>query len=153
MNNETCKIRKQQFLQAVRILAPGDPFIYQAACRIPEKRLPAFPGGATLEFVAAFQKLRESISIIPLIKAKANHARHNKPGPGLATSLTGRLSLSHAIQVKSAEYWLKLGKADEAVRALESLPQTASNHPSAIKVRIAALEVLRERTGEIVHEQ
>lgn len=67
-------------MQALQFLAPGDPFIYQAAQRIPGERLPAFPGGAALELVAAFQKLRESTSISLPIKPKARHAGHDKLG-------------------------------------------------------------------------
>ena len=144
MNIKTCSVttsrtRKQQFEQTVQILAPGDQLILQAARRIPEERLPAFPGAAALEFVVAFQKQRESIGLP--IKPKAHHARHNKHGPG-ATSINGQLSLSHLIQVKSAELWLMLGGADEAVRELEALPRRSWNHPSALKARVAALEVL-----------
>jgi len=52
--------RKLKFMQAVRILAPDDQFIHQAAERVREGALPAFPGGAALEFVAAMEKLRGS---------------------------------------------------------------------------------------------
>ena len=79
MNNKTCKTRKQKFMQVVQILAPGDQLIFQAAQRIPEEKLPAFPGGAALEFVVAFQNLRESVSIP--IKPKARQARQDKLGP------------------------------------------------------------------------
>jgi hypothetical protein len=75
------------------------------------------------------------------------HQNKRRPHP---TSINGRLSLSHQVQVKSAEFWLMLGESDEAVRELEALPIRAWNHPSAIKVRVAALEVLRERTGAMV---
>jgi hypothetical protein len=51
-----------------------------------------------------------------------------------------------AIQIRAAEYWLKLGEADEALRELEKLPQTW-NSPTAIKVRVCALDVLGERRG------
>ena len=140
MNNETCKTRKQKFMRAVQILAPGDQFIYQAAQRIPGERLPAFPGGAALEVVVAFQKLREPINIP--IKPKT----HQSP------SINAQLSLSHALRVKSAEYWLMLGEADQALRELEALPKRAWNHPSAVKARVAALAVFGERTGAIVQE-
>ena len=120
-------------MRAVQILAPGDQFIYQAANRIPEERLPAFPGGAALEVVVAFQELREPINI-PI-----------KPNPHPSTSFPGRLSLSHAVRVKSAEYWLMLGEADQALRELETLPKCAWNHASAVKARVAALGVLGER--------
>lgn len=51
------------------------------------------------------------------------------------------LPINDAIQIKAAEYWLKLGEADEALRELEELHQTW-NSPAAIKVRIVALDVL-----------
>jgi len=137
MNIKTCKIRKQQFMQAVQILAPGDQFIYQAAQRIPEEKLSAYPGGAALEVVVAFQKLREPINI-PI-----------KPNPHPSTAFPGHLSLSHAISVKSAELWMELGEADQALRELEALPRDAWNHPAAVEVRVAALEVLDGRTGTI----
>jgi len=35
------------------------------------------------------------------------------------------------------------------VRELEALPQTAWNHPSALKLRVAALAVLDERRGVV----
>ena len=54
--------RMQQFLKAVRILAPGDKFILQAAQRAPEEHLPARPGGAALELVVALQKAMASAS-------------------------------------------------------------------------------------------
>jgi hypothetical protein len=63
-----------------------------------------------------------------------------------AQSPPKQLPINHAIQIRAAEYWLSLGEADEALRELEKLPQTW-NHPAAIKVRVAALEVLAERSG------
>ena len=119
MNNETCKTRKQQFRRAVQLLVPGDQFIYQAAQRIPEEKLPAFPGGAALEFAVACQEPREPTSIP--INPKAHHAHHDKPNLRPSPSLTGQLSLSHSIRIKSAEFWLILGEADEALRELEAL--------------------------------
>jgi hypothetical protein len=47
---------KQQFLTAVRILAPENDLILKLAQRIPEEQLPAYPGGAALEFVTSLQK-------------------------------------------------------------------------------------------------
>ena len=64
----------------------------------------------------------------------------------------GRLSLSYAIRVRSAELWLMPGEADEALRELEALSKGAWNHPWAKQVRIAALRVLDGRTGAIVQE-
>jgi hypothetical protein len=73
-------------------------------------------------------------------------------GPRRPVSINTQLPISHAVRVKNAEYWLRLGEADEAVRELESLPQTAWNHPSAVKARVAALEVLAQRREAIVQE-
>jgi hypothetical protein len=56
------------------------------------------------------------------------------------------LPLNDAIQIQAAEYWLTLGEADEALRELEKLSETW-NSPTAIKVRVAALDVLGERSG------
>ena len=139
MNIKTCKIRKQQFMQAVQILAPGDQFIYQAAQRIPEEKLSAYPGGAALEVVVAFQKLREPINI-PI-----------KPNPH-STSVPSHLPLSHSVRIKSAEYWLVLGEADEAVRELEALPSSTWNHPWAVRVRVAAVWGMQYKTRPIDRE-
>ena len=59
---------------------------------------------------------------------------------------TPHLPINEALQIKAAEYWLKLGEADEALRELESLPQRTWNNPAAVKVRVAAIGVLRERS-------
>ena len=74
------------------------------------------------------------------------------PGHRQPTSTNGRLSLSHALRVKCAEYWLGLGAVDEALRELEALPKTAWNHQSAAKIRVAALEALQEWTAANVQE-
>ena len=52
------KNKKQQFLNAVRILAPNDSFILNLASRFDEASLPQFPGGVALKFVVAIQSLR-----------------------------------------------------------------------------------------------
>jgi hypothetical protein len=52
--------RKQQFLEAVQLLAPDDALIISIARRIAEESLPQFPGGAALEFVTAIQSLKPS---------------------------------------------------------------------------------------------
>ena len=67
-------------------------------------------------------------------------------GPRHSTRCGGQLSLARALRVTSAKYWLKLGEADEAPRELEALPGRAWDHHAAVRVRVAALEVLDERT-------
>jgi hypothetical protein len=59
------------------------------------------------------------------------------------------LPINDALQIKAAEYWLKLGEADQALRELETLPQINWNRPAAIKIRIAAMGMLRERAEAI----
>jgi hypothetical protein len=53
------------------------------------------------------------------------------------------LRISDALQIKAAEYWLKLGEADQALRELENLPQNTWKNRAAIKIRIAAIGMLR----------
>ncbi len=127
--------RKQQFLQAVQILAPDDPFIYQAAQRIPEDVLPIAPGGVALELVVAMQR-----------RQKANQGE-----PSRAAS-EQPLSLSHRLRIKSAEFWLKLGEADQALKELDYLPKAASSHPAALKAVVNALGILREQREIQVQE-
>jgi hypothetical protein len=56
------------------------------------------------------------------------------------------LPIDEALQIKAAEYWLKLGEADQALRELESLPQRTWNNPAAVKVRVSAIGALAVRT-------
>jgi hypothetical protein len=68
--------------------------------------------------------------------------------PGVAQSVKGRtLTIHDALQIKAAEYWLKLGEADLALKELEALPTRIWKCGWAIKTRIAAMGVLRERSG------
>ena len=50
-----------------------------------------------------------------------------------------------AIQIKAAEYWLKLDEANQALKELEALPSKTWKCGWALKTRIAAMGVLRER--------
>lgn len=43
--------KKNRFIRVVKILAPDNPFVFEAAKRIPEERLPSCPGAAALDFV------------------------------------------------------------------------------------------------------
>jgi len=62
------------------------------------------------------------------------------------------LAINAALQIKAAEYWLKLGQADEALRELENLPHNTWNHASAIKARIRAMGALREQSDLAIRE-
>jgi hypothetical protein len=59
-------------------------------------------------------------------------AGHDKPGPQSAV-IQDQLSPSHQIRVKRAEYWLKLGEADEAVRELEKIHAIAAFNDETAK--------------------
>jgi hypothetical protein len=66
--------------------------------------------------------------------------------PGVAQSVKRRsFTIQDSLQIKAAEYWLKLGEADQALKELEALPSRFWNHGWALKTRIAAMGVLRER--------
>ena len=74
-------------------------------------------------------------------------------GPGVSAgdvlgSDRANLPLEDAVLVGSAEFWLKLGQADEALRELERLPSGTSNHPWALKVRLAAVHALGDLSGQ-----
>ena len=57
-----------------------------------------------------------------------------------------QLPINDAIKIKAAEYWLKLGEADLALRELENLPTKIWECSWALRTRIAAMGVLRERS-------
>jgi hypothetical protein len=97
------KNKKQQFLNAVRILAPNDSFILNLASRFDEASLPQFPGGVALKFVVAIQSLRNH-SPVTLCRARPGRGRLNPPhrdkracpgttsGTQLSSAATGRSS-------------------------------------------------------------
>jgi len=66
--------------------------------------------------------------------------------PGVAQSVKPKtLTIQDSLQIKAAEYWLKLGEADQALRELEVLPSRIWKCGWALKTRIAAMGVLRGR--------
>lgn len=56
-----------------------------------------------------------------------------------------RWSLSHALRLKAAEYWLQMGEPNQALRELDRLPKCIWGDPRVIKARLAAVGVLRGR--------
>ena len=58
------------------------------------------------------------------------------------------LTIKDSLLIKAAEYWLKLGEADLALKELEALPSKVWTSGWALRTRIAAMGVLRGR-GEI----
>jgi hypothetical protein len=53
------------------------------------------------------------------------------------------LPINEALQIKAAEYWLKLGVADFALKELEALPSRIWRCGWAVKTRIAVIGALR----------
>jgi hypothetical protein len=101
-----------------------------------------------LEFVVAVQKLREPLNAIE-IQAPTNQENSTSQQPSL---INNQLSTSHAVRVKSAEYWLERSQADQALRELEALATQAWNHPLAVKARVASIGDLNERSQLTVQE-
>jgi hypothetical protein len=65
---------------------------------------------------------------------------------GVAPSVNVKtLPIQDSLQIKAAEYWLKLGEADQALKELEKLPSRIWTHRWALKTRITALGALRGR--------
>ena len=62
------------------------------------------------------------------------------------------LPTNDALQIKAAEYWLKLGEADQALRELEALPSKIWKCGWALKTRIAAIGALGEGSEMAVQE-
>jgi hypothetical protein len=46
-----------------------------------------------------------------------------------------RLNFRHALRLKMAEYWLRLGDAEVAWREVNQLPEAAMSHPDVQRVR------------------
>lgn len=113
--------RKRQFLSA-QILAPGDKFTLKDARRVPEEKPPA------LELEAALQKCK------PSDNRELESGRREV-----------QLSMGHALRTKSAHYWLELGEVDQALLELGALSTTATNHPLAVKARVAVLQAFRRQ--------
>jgi len=66
--------------------------------------------------------------------------------PGVAQPVKAKpLPIQDSLQVKAAEYWLKLGEADQALKELEKLPSKSWKCGWALKTRIAAIGALRGR--------
>jgi hypothetical protein len=128
--------RKCKFLRAVQILAPGDDFVFRAAARVPEETLLSFPGGAALEMVVALQKVMPSAS-----RDVFNQDPERAP-----------LSLSHALRIQSAHFWLELGEVDQALLELGALSTKACRHPLAVKARMAVLQARRKLQEVTVRE-
>lgn len=149
------KSRKLRFLRAVQILAPRDGFIQRAAARVDEETLPAFPGGAALEFVAGLEKLRARLAGAGAAWRPDRRSKGNGPGEvgggvDAEDNAAGEISMADGLRVKTAEYWLKLGEPTEALIELEGVSESVRRLPSVVKVQLAALRAAREQAESTV---
>jgi truncated hemoglobin YjbI len=55
-----------------------------------------------------------------------------------------KIKLKQAMKIKAAEFQLKLGHFDEALRELKSLPEEIQKQPWALRIRLAAVRAARE---------
>jgi hypothetical protein len=78
-------------------------------------------------------------------------ALNDQSVPGVAQSVIGEaLTFQDSLQIKAAEYWLKLGEADQALKEMEALPSRSWKCGWALKTRIAAMGILRERDARTI---
>ena len=94
---------------------------------------------ATISRMNQKQQFMQSVNILAPSDQRSFH------GAQLA-SQEEKLPINDAIQIKAAEYWLKLGEADQALRELEALRSRSWKCGWALKTRIAAIGALRERS-------
>jgi len=132
---------KELFLQAVRILAPGDQALYQAAQQINEESLPMAPGGAALEFIRKVQRRK--------IVRWSCRARFKLLGHAAGRSETKfaankDITFDDAIRIKTAELWIKLGQPEQAILELRSLPEQLQHHSWVLKTHLAAIRACRD---------
>jgi hypothetical protein len=160
--------RKQKFMQAVRILAPGDQFILRAARGVREETLPMAPGGAALEFVATMEKVKaaEPSASPPARAAAPERSGRIEAGAGMQPSAgprgqdlepaerkQGQLPMQEALRVKSAEFWLKLGQPVQALMELNQVPDSLRKHPWALRVFLAAMRQAWESNEYPAHAE
>jgi hypothetical protein len=100
------------------------------------------------------QWMRGDRGLMPDEKGQGEEIARKTERPGTGRRCRGSasernaLSTADGIRVRSAEYWLKLGEPDEALRELEALPKDAWGHPAAVKARVAAVRALERVVGQ-----
>jgi len=60
-----------------------------------------------------------------------------------------QLPVEHALRVKSAELWLRLGRPGQAIVELRRLSRNSRRHPLALKGYLQAARALREMNGVV----
>ena len=73
--------RKQQFTQAVRLLAPGNEFILKVANLVPERDLPPIAGVAAFELAATLETLQRSWRFRQPLRPCGGGQQAIRPGP------------------------------------------------------------------------
>ena len=134
--------KKEKFLTAVRILAPGDETILEAAEEVNEEHLSLAPGCEALEFVVAMQQRKG-----PSWPCRNRFKRTSRTIPALVQSPpSAELSFEDALRLKSAELWIRLGQPDQAIREIKRLPENLQKHASVLKAHLAAVRAAREQS-------
>jgi hypothetical protein len=76
----------------------------------------------------------------------ATVARDNAGLCNFSTNDASGQLLEDALHFTSAEYWLKLGHPTEALAELEALSAGARQQVSVLKLQVAAMRAVRERS-------
>ncbi len=139
--------KKEQFLKSIEILAPGDALLFKIANLVAEASLPAFPGAAALELVAAVERLKPLLADWLSYRTKRPTSKCNHQSCRAVANrkeLRKGLPLSDAMRVESAEYWLGLGQPVEAIMELDRVSEASKKHPWFVKAKVSAVGALRE---------
>jgi len=132
--------RKEKFLTAVQILAPGDQVILKAAENVAEEGLPLASGGTALRFVAAMQRMNGEATSC---KSRSRSEKRRSTTPAFSDAHSP-LALEHALHIKSAEFWLRIGEPLEALADLENLPESARGNSWVRKIHASAIRAAKE---------
>jgi hypothetical protein len=147
---------RKQFLEIVQMLAANDRLILNTVQLVTEEALPAYPGAAALEFLAAMEKLKPLLAECTTLSLRPG--RHElQVGNGSIPKASHKncqaainrkerrkgLPLADALRVKSAEYWLGLGQPAEAMLQLDKVSEDSKKHAWFLKTQISAVGALR----------
>ena len=142
--------KKKQFLETVRILAPGDGLMLNTARLVAEKSIPAFPGSAALEFVTVMDRLRPLLTgCLPrhhrsrITNGSPKRTQMSCQAASNRRALRKGLPLVDAMRIKSAEYWLGLGQPVEAIMELDKVSEGCKKHSWFLKAQVSAVGALR----------
>ncbi len=117
--------QRQLFSRPVQRRVPAHQLARGPQPHGPEQNLLGAAGGTAIQFVG-----QEEASVDDETKGCGQE---------------NQLSMGYALRIKSAQYWLQLGEVDQALLELGALSTTASDHPLAVKARLAVLQAVRRQ--------